>query len=132
MTSSAMQSAQSAVAAVPQRIVDAWGAHDGKAFAEVFTADGSMALPGAYRKGRAEIEEFRSAGCAGPYQGTQVVGEPIDVRFLSPDVAVLTTQGGVRAAGATELSENETVIASWIVVHENDDWLLAAYHNCPR
>lgn len=123
---------RAAVAAVPGRIVAAWAAHDADAFAAVFTKDGSMILPGVYKKGRDDIRDYMAAGFSGPYQGTQVTGEPFDVRVLADDVCVLLSIGGVLAAGETELPPERIVRASWLVVKQEGEWLLAAYQNSPQ
>lgn len=123
---------KAAVAGLSQRIVAAWAKHDAEAFARVFTEDGTMILPGAYAKGRAEIQAFMGAGFAGPYKGTQVTGQPFDVRFLSPEVSVLLTQGGVLAPGETEVPPERTIRASWLAVKQDGEWLLAAYQNSPK
>lgn len=123
---------RAAVAGLTQRIMTAWGNHDADAFANVFTEDGTMILPGVFRKGRREIRTFMAAAFAGPYKGTQVVGQPFDVRFIGTDVSVLLTQGGVLAPGQTELPDERTVRASWLAVRRGGDWLLAAYQNSPR
>ncbi|RKR86894.1 uncharacterized protein (TIGR02246 family) [Micromonospora pisi] len=123
---------QAAIAAVPARMIAAWAAHDADAFADLFVEDGTMILPGVYKKGRAQIREFMAAGYAGRYQGTQVTGQPIEIRPLAPGAVALLTQGGVLEPGETELSSQAAIRASWILVNQDGQWRLAVYQNCPR
>jgi uncharacterized protein (TIGR02246 family) len=123
---------QAAVAALPQRVIAAWAAHDADAFASVFTEDGTMILPGLHRKGRAQIRDHMAAAFAGPYRGTQVVGRPFDVRPLAPGVVLLLSEGGVFGPGEAEVSPGNNVRASWLAVLRDGEWLLAAYQNSPR
>ena len=123
---------QAEIAAVPARMVASWAAHDAEAFADLFTEDGTLILPGVYKKGRDEIRAFMAAGYAGPYQGTRVTGTPLDIKPLAPGAVALLTVGGVIAAGATELSDKAAIRASWILVKRDGRWQLALYQNCPR
>lgn len=123
---------QAAIAAVPARMVAAWAAHDADAFAELFTEDGTMILPGQYHKGRAAIRDFMAAGYAGSYKGTRVTGQPLEIKPLGPGAVALLTVGGVIAPGQTELSPAAAIRASWILVERDGQWLLAVYQNCPR
>ncbi|MET8233584.1 SgcJ/EcaC family oxidoreductase [Micromonospora sp. NPDC005298] len=125
-------SEQAEIAAVPARMVKAWAAHDAEAFADLFTPDGTMILPGVYQKGREAIRAFMTAAFAGPYQGTRVTGTPIDIKPLADGAVALLTTGGVLAAGATELADASAIRASWILVNREGRWQLAVYQNCPR
>lgn len=122
---------EAAVRQVPQRIIDAWAAHDPDAFAATFTEDGTMILPGVFRQGREDIRAFMTQAFAGPYQGTRVVGTPISAKPISADTVLVLTQGGVIPAGATELPAERGVRASWLLVKRDGEWLLTAYQNSP-
>ncbi|MEE6307034.1 SgcJ/EcaC family oxidoreductase [Plantactinospora veratri] len=123
---------RAAIAAVPARMVEIWAKHDADGFAELFTQDGTLILPGVYRKGRDEIRAFMAAQFADAYRGTRVTGQPVEVIPLAPGAVALTTVGGVLAPGESELSAEAAIRASWILVKRGDAWLLAVYHNCPR
>jgi uncharacterized protein (TIGR02246 family) len=123
---------QAAIAEVPARMVAAWAAHDADAFAELFTEDGTMMLPGLYKKGRDEIREYMAAEFLGSYQGSTVTGSPIEIKPLGAAAVALITQGGVMPAGETEVSDAAAIRASWILVKRDGKWLLAVYQNCPR
>jgi uncharacterized protein (TIGR02246 family) len=121
------------LAAVPGRLVSAWAAQDAEAFSQLFIQDGTMILPGVYKKGREEIRKHMEAGYAGPYKGTSVTGSPIEIKPLGSDAFALITVGGVLAPGETEVSAKEAIRASWILVKDDDGtWRLAVYQNCPR
>ncbi|MEV7008618.1 SgcJ/EcaC family oxidoreductase [Streptosporangium sp. NPDC051022] len=122
---------KAAVAALPQRVIAAWADHDADAFAQIFTEDGTMILPGLYCKGREEIRAFMASAFEGRFKGTQVTGRPIDVRFLNGEAGVVITQGGVLAPGETEVADERAIRASWAVVKQDGQWYLASYQNSP-
>ncbi|MFF5229241.1 SgcJ/EcaC family oxidoreductase [Dactylosporangium sp. NPDC000521] len=122
---------QVAVAGLTQRVIAAWAYGDGDGFADVFTEDGTMILPGMYRKGREEIRAYLKDAFANQYKNTQVTGKPIDMRFLGDSVVVLQTQGGVLAAGESEVSDDQAIRATWLAVKQDGAWRLAAYQNSP-
>jgi uncharacterized protein (TIGR02246 family) len=123
---------QAAVASLTQRVIAAWAYHDSEAFANVFTEDGTMILPGVYLKGRKAIYEFLVDAYQNQYKGTQVTGKPIDMRFLNATTAILLSQGGVMQKGESEVTREAQIRASWLVVKEDGQWYLAAYQNSPR
>lgn len=123
---------QAAIAAVPARMVAAWAAHDADAFADLFTEDGTMMLPGLYKKGRDAIRDYMAKEFANSYKGTTVTGTPIEIKPLRAGSVALITQGGVIPPGETQLQDADAIRASWILVKRGRKWLLAVYQNCPR
>jgi uncharacterized protein (TIGR02246 family) len=121
-----------AIATLTQKVIAAWAYHDAAAFAGVFTEDGTMIIEGQYHKGRAAIEAYMEEAFTGKWRGSQVTGKPIDLRFLSNDVALLLTQGGALLPGETEVQEAGAIRASWTAVRVDGQWQLAAYQNTPR
>jgi uncharacterized protein (TIGR02246 family) len=118
---------------VPLRLVSAWSHNDAEGVANVFTEDGILILPGdVLKKGRGEIRAFMAAAYAGPFKGTDVTGNPVDVRFVTDDIALLRTHGGILAPGETEIDEELAVRSTWVVVKRDGEWQLAAYQNSPR
>lgn len=121
-----------AIAAVPARMIAAWAAHDADAFADLFTEDGTLILPGVYKKGKDAIRAYMAAEYAGAYQGTTVTGAPIEIKPLRPGAVALISQGGVIPAGQSKLPDDAAIRASWILVKRGRKWLLSVYQNCPR
>jgi uncharacterized protein (TIGR02246 family) len=121
------------VLGVPLRLVSAWSRNDADGVANVFAEEGILILPGdVLKRGRDEIRAFMAAAYAGPFKGTGVTGNPVDVRFAGDDVAVLRTHGGILAAGETEISDELAVRSTWVVVKRDGEWQLASYQNSPR
>jgi uncharacterized protein (TIGR02246 family) len=123
---------QAAIAAVPARMVAAWQAHDADAFADLFTEDGTMLLPGLIRQGRVAIRDYMAKAYEGPYKGTTVTGRPIEIKPLAAGAVAVLTEGGVIAPGAGEVAPGNAIRASWILVKRDGRWVLAVYQNCPR
>jgi uncharacterized protein (TIGR02246 family) len=118
--------------AMVARLVEAWDANDADAYADLFAADGTLIVPGAYVSGRAGIRAFMAERFAGPFRGTRLRGRPEDVKRLGPGVAVLVVAGAVLLPGETEPAPERAVRASWTLVHGAGRWRLAVYQNCPR
>ncbi|GAA3865789.1 SgcJ/EcaC family oxidoreductase [Streptomyces sedi] len=120
------------VRALSGRIAGAWAENDGTAFADVFTEDATVILPGdVFLRGRAEIRTYMTAAYAGPYRGTRVTGDPRTVTFLSEDACVMVTYGGVLVPGETEVAAARAIRATWVCVRRDGDWHVAAYQNTP-
>lgn len=122
---------QAAVWSLPQRLVSAWANNDADAFAALFHDDGTMILPGLYKKGRESIREHMAHAFNTHYKGTRVTGQPIHIKFLSRDVMVMITLGGVLGPKETTVSDVRSIRATWLASKQDGQWLLAAYQNSP-
>lgn len=116
---------------VPRRIVAAWAGNDADAFAAAFTEDASLILPGTRLTGREEIRSFMAAAYAGPYKGTEVHGEPLAVRHLGDNLALVITRGGVLMPGESKVAPERAIHASWLLRRQGQEWLITAYQNTP-
>ena len=127
-----MPSTEATVQHVAEQIMTAWADHDADAFADTFTKDGTLIIPGdVYLKGRDEIRSYMGKAFAGPYRGTTVTGTPIAVKPLSDNVVLMLTQGGVLAPGETDVAADRAIRASWLLAKEQGEWRITAYQNTP-
>ncbi|WP_412543674.1 SgcJ/EcaC family oxidoreductase [Longispora sp. K20-0274] len=121
-----------ALRGVPQRIVAAWADNDADAFAAAFTEDATLILPNdVYLTSREQIRTFMANAYAGPFKGSRVFGEPLALKFLSADVALVITRGGVMAPGEDVVAAERAIRATWVVAKRDGEWLIAAYQNTP-
>jgi uncharacterized protein (TIGR02246 family) len=119
-----------AVRSVVDRVDRAWSDADAEAFAGAFTEAGTMILSGdRYFRGRPQIRGEMGAAFAGPLKGTRLTGWIVDLRLLAPGVAVVTTEGGILLPGETGVDRERALRATWVVVEELGQWLVAAYQN---
>lgn len=120
-----------AVLTVPQMIMAAWAANDADLFAGVFTDNGSLLMRNDQLTSREQIHAYMADGFRGVYRGARVIGWPLDVKYLAPDVAMIVTQGGILLDGDTELHPDREIRAIWIVVARDRRWRLMSHQSSP-
>lgn len=123
---------RSAIVALAQRVVYAWSSHDADKFAEWFVEDATMILPGVFCDGREEIRAHMAAEFGGDMAGCLLTGQPLALRFLNRDTAILISEGGVLAPGEIEVTADRAVRATWLAVKHRGRWRFASYQNSPR
>ena len=121
---------EAAVCDLYQQLMDGWNRGSGDAFAAVFTEDGDLvAFDGTHFKGRQEIAPFHQQLFDKWMKGTRLVGQVKDMRFLSPDIAVMHAVGGTVMPGKTEPSPERDSIQTLVATRQNGEWRLAAFQN---
>jgi uncharacterized protein (TIGR02246 family) len=121
---------EEAVRALYQQLMDGWNRGSGAAFAAAFAEDGDLvAFDGTHFKGRREIAPFHQRLFDKWLKGTRLVGHVKDVRFLSPDVAVMHAIGGTVMRGKSTPSPERDSIQTLVATRRDGDWRLAAFQN---
>jgi uncharacterized protein (TIGR02246 family) len=116
---------------VQTRQAAAWNGHDAKAYADLFTEDGDVVnVVGWWWKGRAEIESKLTAAFAFVFRDSTLTITEVDVRFLSPEVAIAhvrwTMTGAKTPPGIPEPREG---IQIQVLRKTAGRWLITAFQN---
>lgn len=118
---------------------DPHNAHDAKAFAALFAADGEFTnVIGMTARGREAIEAFHRPLFVGDtskgnpsFKEAVLKVDEVRVRFLRPDVAsvdILWTQTGSKAPDGKDRGTRKG-LASWVVTKDDGAWRVAVMHN---
>jgi uncharacterized protein (TIGR02246 family) len=121
--------ADKAVLDVLDSMYAAWAAGDADAIARHYTHDATVVMGGVYDADRDAVRAFFTAGFAGRLRGSTTIDEPQQVRFYGADTAVVISVGGIVLAGQDSILRQ--VRATWTLVRQDGEWLIAAYANAP-
>ncbi|MGY2009113.1 SgcJ/EcaC family oxidoreductase [Nocardia gipuzkoensis] len=111
------------------RQAEAWAAGDAEAFAAVFTPDADyVTWVGTHFKGRADIAVSHVSLFEKFLKGTHLDGEITQLRFLTPDVAVVHGKGAV-LKGKQRRTRRNTKVQTTVAVRRDGRWQIAAFQN---
>jgi uncharacterized protein (TIGR02246 family) len=114
------------VAALEER----WNAGDGAGYAALFTQDADyVAFNGAHAKGRLENARNHQRLFDTWLKGSVLQGEIKDLRFLTPDVALVHLVGNVRLRWQRTPNRARDSIQTLVAVNTLEGWRFAAFHN---
>jgi uncharacterized protein (TIGR02246 family) len=121
---------EKAVRGLYSELMEGWNRGSGEDFAAVFAEDGDLvAFDGTHFEGREEIAPFHQELFDKWLKGTRLVGKVKDVRFLSPDVALMHAVGSTIMRGKTAPSPERNSIQTLVAVRRDGQWRLAAFQN---
>jgi uncharacterized protein (TIGR02246 family) len=121
---------EAAVRTLYQQFIEAWG--DTDAYAALFTEGGDyITFDGTHARGRTEIASAHRPLFDGILKGSRLVevGIPLEIRFLSPDVALVHSGGAVLRARQKKPSRRAISVQTLVAVKQEDHWLFAAFQN---
>jgi len=112
-------------------ILDSWNRRSARDMAALFADDGNViGFDGSQYNGRAEIES-EIAKIFADHQTAAYVGKIREVRFLTPDVAVLRAVSGMVSPGQSDLNPAVNTIQTLVAVKRDGRWRIAVYQNTP-
>jgi uncharacterized protein (TIGR02246 family) len=111
---------------------EAWNRHDMKAFASEFAEDADFVnVAGAWWKGRAEIEQKHAAVHATVFRESTLSIDELDIRFLTPEVAVahvLTSLVGQKTPEGAPVPPRKALLTQ-VLQKRNGKWMIVASQN---
>ena len=114
-----------------RQLLDSWNKQDAHGFAATFTDDGSsVGYDGSPMNGIAEIEMTLS-GIFTNHKTAAYVAKVREVRFLSPQTAVLRAVVGMIPPGKHEINPERNAIQSLVAVNQDNEWRIALLQNTP-
>lgn len=126
----AAENDETGLRAIPETIVQGWNSGKGNIVASVYADDGTLvAGHGVVTRGRSAIARYHDELFSGPNAGTRLIVKVSSVRFLSDDVALVQTEGGILWPGESELAPRNRGIQSFVVKKNAGAWQVVLFQN---
>jgi uncharacterized protein (TIGR02246 family) len=119
-----------AIRALQRRLLEAWRAGDGEAFAAPFSDDALfIGFDGSVMRGRQQIAATHQEVFDRWMKGTRLVEDRTDVRFVDPDVAIVHTLGGTVPRGKSQPTPERDSIQTLVAVRDARGWSFVSFQN---
>jgi uncharacterized protein (TIGR02246 family) len=114
-----------------QNLIISWNKGDAQAYAAQFTEDSDyIAFDGSHFKGRKANADNHQKLFDSFLKGSTLEGQGItDLRFLSPEVALLHMIGTVKLKWQKKPAPGRLSIQTLVAVKQDGEWKFAAFHN---
>jgi uncharacterized protein (TIGR02246 family) len=123
--------AETAIAALYQQLLDAWNRRNAGDYAALFDEDANVVgFDGSLMNGPAEIETTIGRIFA-DHPTAAYVGKVRDVRFLSTEIAILRAVVGMVPPGQSDLNPAVNAIQTLVTVKRDGRWRITLFQNTP-
>lgn len=117
------------VADVVRELEKAWNAADGEGFGRPFAGDADFVnIRGDHFRTREAIAKGHQGIFNSIYKGSTVRFEVVSVRGIAPTVLLAHVKSALKAPTGPLAGEHGSLF-SLVLVHYDDDWRIAAFHN---
>jgi len=114
---------EKSIRAILHRMIEAWNAGDGTAFAAPFTDEVDFVVwDGTHLEGRQELAVFTQQAFDTVVKGSRLEGEVKFVRFLSPTLAVMHSVVRTTLAGQTKPLPSRHFMELIVVTKRDGQW----------
>jgi len=128
---SASRADEDAVQALYNALLDAWNRRAANDFAATFADDAYVVgFDGSQMTGRDQIATEIGAIFA-DHLTARYVGKIEEVRFLTPDVALLRAIVGMVPPGQQDLNPDANAVQTLVAARSSDSWRIALFQNTP-
>jgi uncharacterized protein (TIGR02246 family) len=118
------------IRALHRRVLDAWAAGDGGAFAAPFSDDAVfVGFDGSVMRGREQIAAVHQELFDRWLKDSRLVEESTEVRFVGTDVAIVYAIGGTVMRGKAEPAPERDSIQTLVAVRQAGAWAFASFQN---
>ena len=119
-----------AIRALHGRMLEAWGAGDGEAFAAPFSDDALfIGFDGSVMRGRQQIASTHQEVFDRWMKGTRLAEERTEVSFPDPDVAIVHALGGTVMRGKSEPAPERDSIQTLVAARDASGWSFVSFQN---
>ncbi len=121
----------SIVEALYLRLLDSWNRMDAGQFAALFVENGQViGFDGSQMDGRTDIEKQLGA-IFSDHTVASYIGIVKEIRFLSPDIALLRAVAGMVPPGKNDINPRTNAIQTMIAQKQEDQFMVVLYQNTP-
>lgn len=119
------------VRALYKQLLDAWNERNSFDFASLFEEHANVVgFDGTPMNGRTTIGTTLH-DIFSDHQTGKYVGKTREVRFLSPDVAILSAVCGIIPHGATDINPSLNAVQTLVASKKGDKWWISLFQNTP-
>ena len=112
------------------RMLEAWGAGDGAAFATPFSDDALfIGFDGSVMRGREQIAATHQEVFDRWMKDKRLTEERTEVSFVDPDVAIVHALGGTVMRGRSEPTPERDSIQTLVAVRDASGWSFVSFQN---
>ncbi|MBI1281817.1 MAG: SgcJ/EcaC family oxidoreductase [Anaerolineaceae bacterium] len=114
-----------------RHLLEAWNNQDAHGFAVSFADDANVVgYDGSQMNGVSEIE-LTLSGIFTHHKTAAYIAKVREVRFLSPQTAILRAVVGMIPPGKTEINPERNAIQSLVAAYQDNQWRIAFFQNTP-